>query len=225
MSWRGRGPWTCSLLSLAIVCLGCGAQPQSPSRVAAPPPPPASTAPSPPQPSRAPTGGWRLTVYYTPVESYHGPPQQSISDCAGRPLGQHARDFLDKVQIEGFGRVVTAVQGNSYVGWDFDHHCWFLARTPVGADDRPLRAWASTAAPSTMAFGTAVHVLGCGSGVDATVCPHVEAAAWTVDDRCSDDCSDRQHLDLYIGEEDQPDFEDQSPKYFEALGAVVLLSA
>jgi hypothetical protein len=46
-----------------------------------------------------------------------------------------------------------------------------------------------------------------------------------VDDRCSDDCSDRRHLDLYIGEEDRPDFEDQSPKYFEALGAVVLLSA
>lgn len=169
------------------------------------------------------TGGWHLTVYYTPVESYHGPPRKSIADCTGRTLGEHSVDFLEHVQTEGFGRVVAPIQRNGYLGWDFDRHCWFMAAAPVGANDRPLRAWVSTAGPSTFAAGTRVRVVGCGTDVEADVCARVERAAWTVDDHCSNGCTDPRHLDLYVGEEDQADFEDKSPDYFDTHGAVVAL--
>ena len=169
------------------------------------------------------TTGWHLTVYYTPVEQYHGPPRKPISDCAGRELGQHSVDFLAHVQTEGFGRVVAPVQKQSYLGWNFDRRCWFMAAAPVGANDRPLRAWVSTAAPSTLAAGTGVRVVSCGTDVDAAVCARVKGAAWAVDDRCSNGCTDPRHLDLYVGEEDRADFEDGSPDYFDAHGAVVTL--
>ena len=207
--------WICSALSLCMLCLGCGAQAQVHGAPA--PATPAATAPS-----GQTTAGWHLTVYYTPVESYHQPPLKPISDCAGRALGQHSLDFLDRVQTEGFGRIDTPIQGARYVGWDFDRRCWFLARTPVGVSDRPLRAWVSTAASVTFPAGTGVRVLSCGSDVDATVCARVKAAAWIVEDHCGA-CTDARHLDLYIGEEDRPDFEDTSPSYFDAHGAVVAL--
>ncbi len=36
-----------------------------------------------------------------------------------------------------------------------------------------------------------------------------------MDDRCSDGCRDLRHLDLHVGKEDEADFEDTSPEYFE----------
>ena len=142
----------CSALGLCMLCLGCEAQP--PVHGA-----PASATPVATAPSGQATGGWHLTVYYTPVESYHQPPLKPISDCAGRPLGEHSLDFLDRVQTEGFGRVGTPIQGAHYVGWDFDRRCWFLAKTPVGVSDRPLRAWVSMAAAVTFHAAQACECL------------------------------------------------------------------
>ncbi len=214
----------CLALSLVSLAAGCGWPAGARPAVTSPSPAvgqPHAVSPTPA--SGQATGGWHLTVYYTPVESYHGPPLQSISDCAGAPLGQHSADFLVHVHTEGYGRMAAPIRGRRYLGWDFDRHCWLTAATPVGATDRPLRAWFSTAAPAALANGTGVRVVGCGSDVPDAVCTRVRAARWTVDDRCSNGCGDPQHLDLYIGEEDQPDFEDQSPNYFEAHGAVVVL--
>lgn len=207
----------CLALGLASLCAGCGAP--TAGLPAARPPVAVSPAPGAGQP----TAGWHLTVYYTPVESYHGPPLKSIADCAGAALGQHSADFLDHIQTEGFGRVVAPVHGKRYLGWDFDRRCWYMAATPLAANNKPLRAWLSTAAPDALAVGTRLRVVGCGSEVADAVCARVQAAHWTVDDRCSVGCDDPRHLDLYIGEEDQPDFEDQSPNYFEAHGAAVAL--
>lgn len=210
-----------SALCIGTLCLGCGAQSPRESRGGPLPVAPATAGSAPPA-SRT-TSDWHLTVYYTPVESYHGAPRKPISDCVGRTLGEHSVEFLEHVQTEGFGRFLAPVQEHGYLGWDFARHCWFTAATPVGANDRPLRAWVSTAAPSTFAAGTRLRVVSCGTAVEAAVCARVEAAAWTVDDRCSDGCSDPRHLDLYVGEEDTADFEDKSPDYFDAHGAVVAL--
>ncbi|HKA11673.1 MAG TPA: hypothetical protein VKI99_14530 [Candidatus Dormibacteraeota bacterium] len=207
--------WICAAVSLCTLCLGCGAQ-TPPHGVQA------SAAPASARPSGQATGGWHLTVYYTPVESYHGPPLQAILDCAGLALGKHSLHFLDRVQTEGFGRFVTPIHENRYLGWDFDRRCWFLARTPVGLGDRPLRQWVSAAAASSFAPGTGVRVVSCGSNVDETVCARVKGAGWVVEDHCGG-CSDPKHLDLYVGEEDGPDFEDLSPTYFDTHGAVVAL--
>jgi hypothetical protein len=212
--------WTCWVLSLCGLCLGCStpAQPGgTPTTRAAAPVAPGPTAPPV-------TGGWHLTVYYTPVESYHPSARRAISDCAGEYLGQHSLDFLERVQIEGFGRMIAPVHGDGYLGWSFDRQCWFRASTPVGSGDRPLQAWVSTAASPTVPAGTRVQVISCGGDIQAGACTRVKRAAWTVDDRCSVGCQDSRHLDLYIGEEDQPDFESASPNYFDSQGAVVKLS-
>jgi hypothetical protein len=198
---------------LVVVCLGCGG-----AAGAGGVPLPKAASPS---PTSAVSAGWHLTVYYTPVEAYHGPPLRAILDCRGRDLGRHSGDFLDHVQTEGFGRAAGPVQGMRYLGWDFDRGCWYAASTPLGADDRPLRAWASVAAPSAVHFRTGIRVDGCGADVDADVCARVRATAWVVDDRFSADPTDARHLDLYIGEEDRPDFEKQSPNYFELHEATV----
>jgi len=208
-------------LCLSTLCCACGTRPPAAARGAPPTVPPSTAASAPP--AGLATGGWHLTVYYTPVETFHGPPRKSISDCAGRQLGEHSADFLAHVQTEGFGRVVAPIQKQSYLGWNFDGRCWFMAATPVGSNDRPLRAWVSTAAPANLAAGMGVRVVSCGTDVDTAVCARVKAAAWTVDDRCSYGCTDPRHLDLYVGEEDRPHFEDQSPDYFDAHGAVVTL--
>lgn len=200
-------------LPILLVCLACG----TPATVAGVPVPKAAS----PSPSPTATAGWHLTVYYTPVEAFHGAPLKPIADCRGRDLGKHSGDFLDHVQTEGFGRAAGPVQGQRYLGWDFDHNCWFASATPTGADDRPLRAWASMAAPSTVPFRTSVRVEGCGTEVDAAVCARVTAAPWVVDDRFAADPNDARHLDLYIGEEDRADFENESPNYFELHGATV----
>ena len=205
----------CCALSLCTLCLSCGAQ-TPPHRA------PASAPRASAAPSAGASGGWHLTVYYTPVESYHGPPLKPVADCAGLAIGNHSLDFLDRVQTEGFGRFVTPIGGSGYLGWDFDHRCWFLARRPVGVGDRPLREWVSAAAASTLAMGTGVRVMSCGSNVNEIVCARVRGAAWVVEDHCGS-CGDPKHLDLYVGEEDRPDFEDLSPSYFDAHGAVVAL--
>src|SRR5262245_43695769 len=41
------------------------------------------------------------------------PPLKPIFDCAGRVLGQHSLDFLDRVQTEGFGRIGTPIQARA----------------------------------------------------------------------------------------------------------------
>lgn len=176
------------------------------------------------QPSPGTGEGWRLTVYYTPVESYHGGSREPISACQGADLGSHSHEFLTTIKTEGFGRLSTPVESRSYLGWDFARRCWFLAAAPVGANDRPLRAWVSTAGHPSIAIGTRVSVRKCGGQVDRSLCDRVRAAAWVVDDRCSVGCTGPKHLDLYIGEEDRPKFEDDSPNYFEDDDATVTLT-
>lgn len=206
----------CLLLSLGLLGAGCAGGPQAAPRAATSPSMTASSSPS----GKA-TGGWHLTVYYTPVESYHGPPTTSITDCGGGDLGRHSSDFLERVKTEGFGRMSAPVRTASYLGWNFDSHCWFLAGSPVGATDRPLRAWGSVAAPATVALGASVRVDSCGADVAGDVCVRVRGAAWVVDDRFSADSGEPRHLDLYVGEEDRAGFESQSPYYFEAHQATV----
>ncbi len=176
------------------------------------------------QPALPNGGAWRLTVYYTPVESYHGGRTDAVTGCQGQELGRHSHEFLDTIQTEGFGRLSAPIAGHGYLGWDFDRGCWLLAAAPVGANDRPLRPWVSIAAHPSIAIGTRVSVRNCGRKVDSSVCDRVRAASWVVDDRCSVGCGDLRHLDLYIGEEDRPNFENDSPDYFEARDAAVTLS-
>jgi hypothetical protein len=175
-------------------------------------------------PAREGGDGWQLTVYYTVVEAYHGEPYESISDCAGAPLGTHSSEFLLKVRTEGFGRLALPVSGRAYLGWSFDRRCWLLSGQPVGARDEALRPWRSAAAGPAIALGTRARVARCGAPIEPRACERVKAAEWVVEDRFGGAVENRRHLDLYIGEEEGARFEADNPYYFDARGADVKLS-
>ncbi len=167
------------------------------------------------------SAGWELTVYYTPVEHYHGGPSEAVSDCSGASVGAHPRDFLTRIRTEGFGRLTAPISGKSYLGWDFDRACWLAATAPLAGNDHGLRPWISTAAHASIAFGTRLRVARCGGPIEQAACDRVRAANWIVEDRFSGGGGSRKHLDLYIGEEDHPNFEGTDQYYFDSRGATV----
>ena len=122
------------------------------------------------QPAPGNGGGWRLTVYYTPRRVIHGGSRDPITGCQGADLGSHSHEFLTTIKTEGFGRLSTPVEGRSYLCWDCDRRCWFLAAAPVGANDRPLRPCGSAAAHPSIAIGTRVSVRKSGGQVDRSLC-------------------------------------------------------
>ena len=91
-------------------------------------------------------GVFHATVYYTPIE-------EAFTAAAGynmtpvtRPGLQgkkFSRDFLKAVELEGFGRMVTAVDGKPYVSCC--RGTWAFAASPLDSCGKPLKALRSTA--------------------------------------------------------------------------------
>jgi hypothetical protein len=92
------------------------------------------------------SGVFHATVYYTPLE-------EAFLEEAGFDMTpttrqglrgkQFPRDFLKAVELEGFGRMRTPVEGKKYVSccrgrWDY-------AEAPLDSCGQPLRAFESTA--------------------------------------------------------------------------------
>ena len=171
------------------------------------------------------TASWELTVFYTPVETFHGGTREEIFDSDGRSLGFHSADFLEKVATEGYGRLSTPVDGRDYLRPDGDS--WALDDAARGADGAPLMSWRSAAADPGMPFGTRLRITHCGkepdgTEIDPSVCSKVRESRWVVADRGS--AITGRHLDLYYGEEDRGDFEGPSnPFVFDVVGATVVI--
>ncbi|MGP3684262.1 hypothetical protein ACTVZO_06045 [Streptomyces sp. IBSNAI002] len=177
----------------------------------------------PPQAATAPRGGYTLTVYFTPAETYYNGPRRSIRGqaCAGQSLPEtFPADYLERVDLEGFGKTARG----DYLGRDFDRKCYFATSTPpLGSHDNALVPWPSVAA-NHLSPGTEIRVTDCGPGLTAEICTRVRAAHWRVDDLCSIGCDDAKHLDLYIGEQTRPAVEDED-FYFVTTGATVRAGA
>jgi hypothetical protein len=159
-------------------------------------------------------GGWKITVYYTGVESFHHGPATPVRgcrvlDCANGDddLGSYPADFVEVVSTEGAGRT----NSGRYLNWSHDTGFW-LDSAPRDTRGEPLRPFESSAAdPDVLAPGTAFTITGCGheeggGDVDPAVCARLRDARWTITDEFTPGFGGAHHIDAYIGEETQPGF-------------------
>ncbi|MCE7002147.1 hypothetical protein LWC34_04795 [Kibdelosporangium philippinense] len=186
----------------------------------------------------SPTGprldGWFVTVYYTAVEKYHVEPAESVRGCprsecerGDAPLGEYPKGFVDAVQAEGTGRITSGPNAGRYLNWSHDLGYW-LDDAPRDSRGGRLEPFASAAAdPSVLAAGTNFTIADCGtldSGekLSDEQCDRIRSAHWTVRDEFTPGLGGPQHIDIYIGEEQGPDFT-SSPWYLSLKNAVLAL--
>ncbi len=205
----------------------------SPHAPAVAPPQQAAAAPA-PAPPPATGAGWSLIAYYTPVESYHTGPPQAIQGCAtpacpngAEPLGSYPSDFLQDVQREDAGRITSGKYTGSYLNWTAADGYW-LDTSTRDAGNQPLRPFVSAVADASIALSTGFRVLSCGvdktsgDSTDPAVCDRFKAATWVVTDHPVSPGA-AHDLDLYVGEEDGPDFANASPLVIDNVNAQTTL--
>jgi hypothetical protein len=164
--------------------------------------------------------GWKLTVYYTAVESFHHGNRVPVTGCdlqanecsnGTAPLGSYPDDFVAKVKDEGTGRITSGTYAGKFLAWDAQGG-FSLDTSASDAAGNPLRPFVSAAADDSVPLGTHVKVLDC--GVDSTTkqapaaadCGRLSAPDWVVTDRNGNAAGSRE-LNLYVGEEDRADFD------------------
>jgi hypothetical protein len=186
-----------------------------------------------PIPSPAPSNIWKLTVYYTAVESFHHQRSVKVYGCREMgcrwkaTLGQYPADFVKAVKDEGTGRITHGEHSGKYLCWS-KHDGYWLDTIPRNAQDTALNPWESAAAdPSVMNYGSTFQVIDCGvddtdsSEINAKTCTQIKSARWKIVDRFEPGLGGKNHLDLYIGEEDQDDFIKSSPKMISVKAATI----
>lgn len=186
-------------------------------------------------PTPAPTSSsvWKLTVYYTAVESYHHQRKVRVAGCREMGcrwksvIGDYPADFVKAVKDEGTGRITRGENAGKYLCWSKSDGYW-LDTIPRNAHDTALTPWESAAADSSvMSYGSTFHVVDCGvddtdgSDINAKTCAQIKNVQWKIADRFEQGLGGRNHLDLYIGEEDQDDFVNSSPKMISAKFATI----
>lgn len=177
---------------------------------------------SPADPQTPPTvklsAGWHITTYYTPVESYHNGSGEAVTGCLKRDcaddsdvLGVYPSDFVEKVKNEGAGRITRGVHAGSYLNWSYDTGYW-LDEIPSDSNGNALQPFHTAAADSgTLPQEKMFRIASCGSdpaAIDSNICRKLEAANWVIADSLTPGVGGPKHIDLYIGEENAPDFED-----------------
>ncbi|TDD69006.1 hypothetical protein [Actinomadura rubrisoli] len=249
---RPRAP-RAAVLILCLAASGCGrAAGESAGALEVPPPtaavsPPASPTAEPTSPTSRPVqpsrsgparplgrpGKWRITTYYTALQSlYRGKPK-AVRGCTrfhcshGKdPLGAYPEDFLKVIQTEGSGRITAGPQRGRYLNWSSSVGFW-LDDTTRDSSGRPLRAWASAAADrSVLARGRRFAIAGCGKDgngrpIETKVCRVFQKARWKVTDLFRPGFGGEHHADVYIGEETGPRLAD-SPFYTTLRGATLV---
>lgn len=174
--------------------------------------------------------GWHITVYYTAVESYHHQPVQKVYGCSLRDcehgnafLGAYPGDFVDAVKQEGTGRITSGKYAGKYLNWSYDAGYW-LDDIPADTHGNALEPYVSAAADkSVLPQSTRVVIANCGTtDVDAKVCAKLKRATFIIRDEFTPGLGGKKHLDVYIGEENQDNFED-SPAYTDLQNATIKL--
>jgi hypothetical protein len=192
---------------------------------------PAASAPGVPGPLGR-RGGWRITTYYTALESLYKGERKAVKGCVAfhcshgkSPLGSYPEDFLKVVQTEGSGRIAEGPQRGRYLNWSHSVGFW-LDDTTRDSQGRPLKPWASAAADkSVMARGQRFTIVACGKegngrAVEEKVCAAFRKARWTVTDLFRPGYGGESHADVYIGEEKGARLS-ESPFYTTLSGATL----
>lgn len=244
---RPRAPRAAALVLWAAVApaaaTGCGrAAGDSAGALNVPPP---RATPAAVSPTAAPTtpesrtgqflgrpGKWRITTYYTAVQSFYRGKAKAIRGCTRfhcshgkEPLGSYPEDFLKVIQTEGSGRLTSGPRRARYLNWSHSVGFW-LDDTTRDSGGRPLRAWSSAAADrSVLARGQRFAIAGCGREgngrpLEAAVCRRFRKARWTVTDLFRPGYGGENHADVYIGEESGSRFAG-SPFYTTLRGATL----
>lgn len=185
------------------------------------------------------TSGWRITAYFTAVDSFFSGPSAALTGCLnvncnapGDPanaLGTFATAFSDTVMTEGTGKITTGPHAGKYLNWSGGQpgSGYWLDSWPCDAQGSALVPYVSAAAYGTYAFGTAFRVVSCGvdglSGdpMDTQACADFKAANWVVRDRF-EATTERRHIDLYIGQQDRTNM-DNNPHFVDQTGASTTL--
>lgn len=166
---------------------------------------------------------WLVTVYYTAVESFHRGPLVEVTGCAtgectkdDDSLGRYPRGFVNAVREEGAGRITSGAHAGKYLNWSYDIEYW-LDSAPQNAHGGVLEPFRSAAADE-VPDGTRLRLADCGrldSGapVPPKVCQTLRNGEWQIQDRFTPGFGGPQHIDLYIGEESEPDFTTTSALY------------
>ena len=195
----------------------------------APSPPPPAT-----QPAKQASRPWRLTTYYTAVEQYHHGQPVEVTGCSSQDcdhghddLGSYPDDFVSAVKDEGTGRITSGPHAGRYMNWSYDVGYW-LDTVPANTNGGALVTFHTAAAdPAVLHPGTPFVITDCGTQdgdpVEPAACQRFKAAKWAVEDAFTPGLGGARHVDLYIGEEDRPDFTDVSPIYIDATGAALLI--
>jgi hypothetical protein len=161
------------------------------------------------------SAGWLVTVYYTAVERFHTDAPQRVTGCprlacshGSTDLGSYPASFVAAVHGEGTGRTTAG----RYLNWSYDTGYW-LDDAPRDTAGRPLRPFESAAAdPSALAAGTRFTLVACGhdddgQAIPTAVCDRLRGGRWTVTDEFTPGLGGDRHLDIYLGEETGPGFE------------------
>jgi hypothetical protein len=192
-----------------------------------------STATKPPRkpspgnsPSKRPSTGWEITVYYTAVERFHHGDPTTVTGCSklncshgDDDLGSYPDDFVDAVREEGTGRTARG----RYLNWSYDVGFW-LDAAPRSSDGDVLKPFVSAAAdPDVLPQGTRFTIANCGRQDDGSaprkqVCTALRKAAWRITDEFTPGLGGARHIDAYIGPETGPGFTD-SDWYITTTGA------
>lgn len=160
--------------------------------------------------------GWNVTVYYTPVEQFHGGESTTITNENGT-IGSYPSDFLEIVKVEGVGKITSGEHAGSYLHWTPSLGYW-LTEEPLDAQGNMLIPFKTAASYSNVESGTHINITDCGrqtatsTKLPQEICETIKSADWVVTDRFHTEM-DEKHIDLYIGEEDRVDFT-TSPFYF-----------
>ena len=168
--------------------------------------------------------GFRLTVYYTPVESFFGGALQTIQGCTSigcesgiQTLGAFPVGFLSEVQMQGSGRITSGAHAGQYLHGSFGGGFWI---SPIAADayGSPVRPFETAAADdAVLPRGTRFKLVeplteSGGAPLPAAVADRLLAATWDVQDHFEAGYGGALHIDLYVGEQEQPHFA-SSPFY------------
>jgi len=129
------------------------------------------------------TSGWYVTGYYTPHESDFSGNIIEIQVNDEEPI-QVKEDFVDEVQIEGWGKLESGM----YLGWY--NSLFHLSPDPLDAHDTPLSTTSLAADPNEILQGTLVYI--------PTLPSPWDEITFTVND--VGPSIQGKHVDVYTGE-------------------------
>ena len=168
--------------------------------------------------------GFRVTVYYTPVESFHSGPSESIAGCPSPdcssgplPLGAYPSSFLAAVRMQGSGRLTSGPYAGQYLHGSLGGSFW-ISPIPSDAYGSPVQPFETAAAdddvlPRGSRFRLVEPLLESGgSPLPPAVAARLLASTWNVQDHFEAGYGGALHVDLYVGEQQQADFT-SSPFY------------